>query len=68
MVVNLAAHWMLGLPIGCALCFWLGWGVVGLWIGLSIGLIATGGILLWAWTERIRRFTSVRPSHRGDAR
>lgn len=68
MVVNLAAHWLLGLPISCVLCFWLGWGVVGLWIGLSTGLIVTGGILLWAWTYRIRRFGAVAPLHESDAR
>lgn len=54
MVVNLAAHWMLGLPVGFALCFWARWGVFGLWIGLSIGLIVTGGILLWVWIYRVR--------------
>ena len=30
-----SAHWLLGLPVGYALCFSLGMGVVGLWIGLS---------------------------------
>ena len=29
MLANLAGHWLLGLPIGYALCFWLGAGVVG---------------------------------------
>ena len=46
MVVNLAAHWLLGLPVSYTLCFVLGWGVWGLWIGLSLGLIVTGVILL----------------------
>ena len=42
MIGNLAGHWLLGLPIGYALCFWSGWGVVGLWVGLSAGLIVIG--------------------------
>lgn len=56
MIVNLVAHWLLGLPIGYLLCFILGWGVYGLWVGLSLGLIVTGIILLWVWTRRIRQY------------
>ena len=33
MFSNLAGHWIIGLPVGYALCFWWGFGVVGLWIG-----------------------------------
>jgi MATE family multidrug resistance protein len=54
MVSNLAAHWFFGLPIGYALCFPLGWGVVGLWIGLSIGLIAVAIVLLAVWLRKVR--------------
>ena len=32
----------------------LGWGVYGLWVGLSLGLIIVGVILLWVWTKKIR--------------
>lgn len=56
MLVNLAAHWMLGLPAGYALCFAAGWGVWGLWVGLSLGLIVTGVILLWVWAAKIRQY------------
>ena len=56
MIVNLAAHWLLGLPVSYTLCFITGWGVWGLWVGLSLGLIVTGVILLWAWTVKIKRF------------
>src|SRR5205814_2094962 len=40
MYCNLVAHWALGLPIGYVLAFSAGLGVLGLWIGLSTGLIA----------------------------
>jgi len=54
MLSNLAAHWLLGLPIGYVLCFVAGWGVVGLWVGLSLGLIAVGIVLLTTWAVRVR--------------
>ena len=54
MLVNLVGYWMLGLPIACILAFPLRWGVVGLWIGLSIGLILVGSSLLWFWHRRSR--------------
>jgi MATE family multidrug resistance protein len=56
MVANLAAHWLLGLPISYTLCFIAGWGVRGVWIGLSVGLIVTGAILLWVWGVKIRHY------------
>ena len=42
MLFNLAGHWLVGLPVGYALCFWFGWGVVGLWTGLSLSLTLIG--------------------------
>lgn len=56
MVVNLVAHWMLGLPTSYLLCFVVGWGVYGLWVGLSLGLIVTGIILFWAWSRKIHDY------------
>ncbi len=50
---NLVGHWLLGLPIGYILCFQLGWGAPGLWVGLSVGLIAVGLILLFVWANRV---------------
>src|SRR4030095_15684822 len=39
MLWNLAAHWFIGLPLGYLLCFTVGAVVVGLWWGVSSGLI-----------------------------
>ena len=61
MVVNLLAHWLLGLPVSYTLCFVVGWGVYGLWIGLSLGLIVTGVTLLRVWTVRIRKYRRASP-------
>lgn len=49
---NLGGHWLFGLPIGAALCFSAGWGVVGLWIGLCIGLVVVAGVLIAVWARR----------------
>jgi multidrug resistance protein, MATE family len=55
MVSNLAAHWLVGLPLGYVLCFVLGWGVQGLWMGLCISLIVVGLALVGVWVQRIRQ-------------
>jgi MATE family multidrug resistance protein len=53
MLWNLAGHWAIGLPLGYVLCFRLGLGVIGLWWGLSSGLIICGIALLITWHLRI---------------
>ena len=55
MVMNVIGHWVLGLPVGYALCFRFMWGVAGLWIGLSIGLIFCALALTATWIVRTRR-------------
>ena len=54
MITNVVGHWVLGLPVGYALCFVFGWGVAGLWIGLSIGLVFVSAILMIIWWKRAR--------------
>jgi MATE family multidrug resistance protein len=53
MITNLASHWAFGLPVGYLLCFVFGFGVFGLWIGLSTGLILAGVVLVVMWNRRI---------------
>ena len=53
MICNLIAHWFLGLPTGYILCFVVGWGVLGLWMGLSVGLILVGVVLLLVWSRKV---------------
>ena len=52
MLLNLAGHWFIGLPVGYLLCFPRGWGVEGLWAGLALGLILIGAALTWVWHKR----------------
>lgn len=58
MFLSTAAHWCLGLPAGYTLAFLAGQGVFGLWVGLTIGLIAAGVLLLRAWAVKSRTFSS----------
>ena len=46
MLMNLAGHWAIGLPLGYVACFCWGWGVQGLWLGLGAGLVIGGVVLL----------------------
>lgn len=59
MNANLIGHWLLGLPVGALLCFWLGWRSVGIWAGLSIGLIFVSVLLLSAWRKATQRMDAV---------
>ena len=61
MLWNLAGHWFIGLPLGYALCFHLGLGVIGLWWGLSLGLVICGVALLLVWRHRIHQFERAVP-------
>ena len=57
MLTDFAGFWLLGLPLGTWLCFGRGWGVRGLWWGLSAGLITIGCLLALAWSRRARQLT-----------
>ena len=46
MFTNLVGHWLIALPIAAIGGFVLGYGVVGLWVGLCVGLTLVGLFLL----------------------
>jgi MATE family, multidrug efflux pump len=52
MIANFIAYWLIGLPAGYLLCFRMGWGVVGIWIGLCAGLMLIGSALLFTWSRQ----------------
>jgi MATE family multidrug resistance protein len=54
MVANLIGHYPIGLALGLIFCFTLGYGVVGLWVGLAAGLVSVGTILLRVWWRTTR--------------
>jgi MATE family multidrug resistance protein len=57
MLWNLLGHWLIGLPLGYLMCFRWRLGVVGLWWGLSAGLIICALALLFVWIRESRRLT-----------
>ena len=59
MYANLVAHWALGLPAGYFLCFSMGLGVLGLWTGLSVGLISVAVTLLFSWSRSLPQVLAV---------
>jgi MATE family multidrug resistance protein len=56
MLCHLIGYWVIGLPLGAALCFGRGMGAPGLWIGLSAGLIAIGVVLTAFWWRKARQW------------
>ena len=63
MAANLVGHWFVGLPVGYVFCFWWGWGVTGLWMGLCLGLISVSLVLTGVWSRsagRLRLWEPVR--------
>ncbi len=54
MITDFVGWWLVGLPLGTWLCFRMGWGVRGLWFGLSAGLISIGCVLAVAWRRRVQ--------------
>ena len=55
MWANLVGYWVLGLPLGFFLCFGLGWGIYGLWIGLTLALIVIALALILRWRRDAQR-------------
>lgn len=54
MLVNLCGYWVFGLPLGYALCFHFGYGVYGLWIGLTVSLVGIALVLCAVWSKASR--------------
>jgi MATE family multidrug resistance protein len=53
MLAHLGGYWAIGLPVAYLLCFPLGWGAVGFWVGLSSALILIGLVLVLVWRHRL---------------
>ena len=58
MLCHALAFWAIGLPTAYALAFPLHLGVLGLWLGLSLGLGVAGCILLGVWIKKTHELTT----------
>lgn len=54
-LANVAAHWLLGLPVALVLGFGLGLGATGLWWGLTAGLVTVSVLLATRFVYLSRR-------------
>jgi len=52
-IVHFTGYWIIGMPIAYALCFHNGWGVRGIWVGLTVALILIGAVLIAAWQRAL---------------
>jgi MATE family multidrug resistance protein len=60
MLMNFAGYWIFGLPLGAVLCFVFGWGLAGLWIGLTVALITIALLLCTRWLRDSRRIVPAK--------
>ncbi len=54
MLVNFAGYWLFGLPLGYVWCFHSGYGLQGLWWGLTVALTGIALVLLNSWRVHSR--------------
>jgi multidrug resistance protein, MATE family len=47
-------YWIFGLPVAWALCFHYGWGVRGIWVGLTVALVLIGAVLIVCWGRKAK--------------
>lgn len=59
MFANLVGYWVLGLPLGLFLCFAMHWGIYGLWIGLTVALVAIALAVLVRWQRDAKKQLSA---------
>jgi multidrug resistance protein, MATE family len=53
-ILGLLGYWAIGLTSGYVLGFSFGYGAVGLWWGLALGLTASAALLTWRFHRRTR--------------
>ena len=58
-LVGLACYWLIGAPAAWLLAFNLGWGPVGVWWGLALGLACAAISLTLAFEWRMRRMRAL---------
>ncbi len=54
MLFALVGYWVIGIGVGAWLAFGAGWGGVGIWTGLAVGLGVVAVLMLIRWLARAR--------------
>ena len=54
MIFTFVGYWAIGLGVGLWLAFRAGWGGVGIWTGLALGLAIVAVLMLGRWIRRER--------------
>jgi multidrug resistance protein, MATE family len=54
MVLAVVSYWLIGIPCSYVLAFPLGFGGVGLWLGLVVGLACAAASLMWRFWRLVR--------------
>jgi len=55
MWMAVVSYWVIGIPVSYVMTFTLGWGPVGLWLGLTVGLAVAAVLLGWRfWAQSVR--------------
>jgi len=54
-IMILVAYWVIALPLGYWLAFTMGYGAVGIWLGLLIGLTLTAGAMVWRFIHLTKK-------------
>jgi MATE family multidrug resistance protein len=61
MIYAALGYWGVGLSVGYGLAFGLGWGGVGIWIGLATGLFSVSLMMIVRWLRRERLGLTASP-------
>lgn len=54
MLLAAVSYWLIGVPCSYVLAFPLGFGGVGLWLGLVVGLVCAAASLMWRFWRLVR--------------
>lgn len=58
-VITFVAYWIISLPVGYLLGFQFGYGVIGVWIGLLIGLTCSAVMLTLRFNHKSRKLINI---------
>jgi len=47
MIIATLSYWAVGMPVAYVMGFVFGWGGVGVWLGLAVGLAGAGLFMMW---------------------